>query len=71
MRTHVFDSLQVVSLHPLGRQLRGCCAAAQGGRVLVFETHVGMSTSTNIQVWRGTGVRGLLCIWPCLEWGAH
>ena len=32
--------LQVVSLHNVSNNLRNCCAAAYGGRVLVFEVGV-------------------------------
>ena len=42
--------MQVVSLHPLGRQLRGCCAASYTNRILVYETHVSNSVTSNIQV---------------------
>ena len=42
--------VQVVSLHPLGRTLRGCVAAALGPRIAVYETHIGVT------VWTGQSV---------------
>ncbi|GAX81925.1 hypothetical protein CEUSTIGMA_g9353.t1 [Chlamydomonas eustigma] len=39
---------KVVSLHSLGRNLRGCLACAYGPRVLVYETHEGLTASANI-----------------------
>ncbi len=39
---------KAVSLHPLGRNLRGCLAAAYGPKIFVFETHIGLSAATNI-----------------------
>jgi len=49
---------KVVSLHPLGRMLRGCVGAAFGPRLLVYETHLSVSGVSNINKAR-------------LDWKAH
>lgn len=49
--TPTMSAPQVVSLHSLGGPLKTCCAAAHGGRVIIYEPVAGSNSARPKTEW--------------------